>query len=88
MQRRSEQEQQEQNGKRQNVLGQAGLGQAQPLPYTDWTSLRSSNFSPAFIDALSATIDMQFVFDGKGDLQATFGPEDVFDYLYAVGAGQ
>lgn len=52
-------------------------------PYTG-TSLRSSNFSPAFIDALSATLDMRFVSDGKGDLRATFGPEDVFDYLYAV----
>lgn len=27
---------------------------------------------------------MQFVADGKGDLQQTFGPEDVFHYMYAV----
>ncbi len=27
---------------------------------------------------------MRFVSDGKGDLQETFGPEDVFDYMYAV----
>ncbi len=71
-----------QGGPRQQ--SEPGLGQAQPLPYTDWTSLRSSNFSPAFIDALSAAVNMQFVADGKGDLYEIFGPEDVFDYLYAV----
>ncbi len=27
---------------------------------------------------------MQFVSDGKGDLQQTFGPEDIFNYMYAV----
>jgi predicted helicase len=27
---------------------------------------------------------MTFIPDGKGDLQATFGPEDVFNYMYAV----
>ncbi len=27
---------------------------------------------------------MRFVPDGKGDLQQTFGPEDVFAYMYAV----
>ena len=27
---------------------------------------------------------MRFVSDGRGDLQDTFGPEDVFHYIYAV----
>ncbi len=27
---------------------------------------------------------MQFIQDGKGDLQQSLGPEDVFDYMYAV----
>ncbi len=27
---------------------------------------------------------MQFIQDGKGDLQQTFGPEDIFNYMYAV----
>ena len=27
---------------------------------------------------------MQFIPDGKGDLQQTFGPEDIFHYMYAV----
>jgi len=45
---------------------------------------RRPNLSPAFIADMSARLDMQFVADGGGDLQTTFGPEDVFDYLYAV----
>ncbi len=39
---------------------------------------------PPSLPDMSAKLDMQFVADGRGDLQATFGPEDVFDYLYAV----
>ena len=27
---------------------------------------------------------MQFIPDGKGDLHTTFGPEDIFNYMYAV----
>jgi len=27
---------------------------------------------------------MQFIQDGKGNLQQTFGPEDVFGYMYAI----
>jgi hypothetical protein len=27
---------------------------------------------------------MRFIQDGKGDLQQTFGPEDIFHYMYAV----
>jgi predicted helicase len=27
---------------------------------------------------------MQFIPDGKGDLHTTFGPEDIFHYMYAV----
>ncbi|MGB8348136.1 MAG: type ISP restriction/modification enzyme, partial [Ktedonobacteraceae bacterium] len=71
-------------GQGQTGVRMPGLGQAQPLPYTDGTSPRSSNLSSAFIDALSAALAMHFVADGKGDVYATFGPEDVFDYLYAV----
>ena len=63
----------------QNIFRRGG-GTVFPLYLHD----NSSNLSPAFIDALSATLDMQFVSDGKGDLHATFGPEDIFDYLYAV----
>ncbi len=45
---------------------------------------RRPNLSPAFIADISSKLNMQFIADGKGDLQQTFGPEDIFDYMYAV----
>jgi predicted helicase len=45
---------------------------------------RRPNLSPAFITDISNKLNMQFIPDGKGDLQTTFGPEDIFNYMYAV----
>lgn len=43
-----------------------------------------SNFAPAFIKGFSAKLGLTFIKDGRGDLKKDFGPEDVFDYIYAV----
>ena len=45
---------------------------------------RRPNFNPEFIVDLEKRIKLPFVSDGKGDLEKTFGPEDVFHYIYAV----
>jgi predicted helicase len=45
---------------------------------------RLPNMSPAFITDISKKLNMQFIQDGKGDLQQTFGPEDIFNYIYIV----
>ena len=45
---------------------------------------RRPNLSPAFITGISKKLNMQFIQDGKGNIQQTFGPEDIFDYMYAV----
>lgn len=45
---------------------------------------RQVNLKPAFIEDASRRLGMRFIPDGKGDLQTTFGPEDVFHYMYAV----
>jgi predicted helicase len=45
---------------------------------------RRPNLSPAFITDISNKLQIQFISDGKGDLHQTFGPEDIFDYMYAV----
>ena len=45
---------------------------------------RLPNFNREFIADLEKRIKLPFVSDGKGDLNKTFGPEDVFHYLYAV----
>jgi hypothetical protein len=45
---------------------------------------RRPNLSSAFITDISNKLTMQFIADGKGNLQQTFGPEDIFNYMYAV----
>jgi predicted helicase len=45
---------------------------------------RIPNLNPDFVSAFASRLGLKFVSDGHGDLAATFGPEDVFDYIYAV----
>lgn len=45
---------------------------------------RRPNLAKEFIARFAALLNLSFIEDGKGDLQTTFGPEDIFDYLYAV----
>ncbi len=42
------------------------------------------NLNPEFIKAFSEKLGLRFIEDGKGELEATFGPEDIFNYAYAV----
>jgi hypothetical protein len=43
-----------------------------------------SNLSAGMRDALSKSIGLAPLDEGHGDLRANWGPEDAFDYLYAV----
>jgi predicted helicase len=45
---------------------------------------RRANLNPAFIKDVSAHLGLRFIPDDNGDLVETFGPEDVFNYMYAV----
>ena len=45
---------------------------------------RRPNLNPKFIEAFSDKLGLKFVEDGKGDLVDTFGPENIFNYAYAV----
>ncbi len=45
---------------------------------------RRPNLNPEFIKAFSEKLGLAFVEDVKGDLEVTFGPEDIFNYSYAV----
>jgi predicted helicase len=45
---------------------------------------RRANLKPEFMKAVSEKLGLNFVSDGKGDLNETFGPEDIFNYAYAV----
>ncbi|MGA9048273.1 MAG: type ISP restriction/modification enzyme [Dehalococcoidia bacterium] len=47
-------------------------------------SYRHPNLNPEFIKALSEKLGLTFIEDGKGDSKQTFGPENIFDYAYAI----
>jgi predicted helicase len=42
------------------------------------------NLAPEFIAEFEQKLSMKFIPDGKGTLRKTFGPEDVFHYIYAI----
>ena len=45
---------------------------------------RRPNLNPEFVKEIEGKLGLTFVSDGCGDLKRTFGPEDVFHYMYAV----
>ena len=45
---------------------------------------RRPNLDKKFVKELSEKIKLEFISDGTGDLKKTFGPEDIFNYIYAV----
>lgn len=47
-------------------------------------SKRQPNLDSKFTAKMERCLDLRFVGDGAGDLDLTFGPEDVFHYFYAV----
>jgi predicted helicase len=56
-------------------------------PATDefqFVTKRSPNLTPEFTKNFSEKLGLTFVEDGKGDLQETIGPEDIFKYAYAI----
>jgi type I restriction-modification system DNA methylase subunit len=62
--------------------------ESQPSLFIDSHSTSSKgrrpNLSPKFIADVESRLDLKFIADGTGDLKKTFGPEDVFHYMYAV----
>jgi len=51
---------------------------------TSKKKMQVPNINPTFIKTIETKLNLVFVSDGHGDLIATFGPEDIFDYIYAV----
>jgi predicted helicase len=45
---------------------------------------RRPNLNPEFIKVVSDKLGLTFIEDGRGDLEQTFGPEDIFNYAYAI----
>lgn len=42
------------------------------------------NLNPDFLKIVAEKLNLKFISDGNVDLEYTFGPEDVFNYAYAV----
>lgn len=51
---------------------------------TEYPFGKRANLSPKFTAECAAKLGKIYISDGKGDLSATFGPEDIFSYLYAL----
>jgi len=45
---------------------------------------RKPNLSDKFVEEFSGKLGLKFIPDGQGDLKKTFGPEDVFYYIYGI----
>jgi hypothetical protein len=65
-------------GSEQNHLG---------IEESHWPAGRSGrrpNLDPQFVADIEQRVGLSFASDGKGDLKKSFGPEDAFNYIYAV----
>lgn len=45
---------------------------------------RNANVNPKFVDTIAASVGLVWVDDTEGDLEKSFGPEDVFNYIYSI----
>lgn len=57
------------------------------VEHYDWPAGKNNrrpNLNPKFVKAVADRLTLRFVSDGKGDLTETFGPEDIFSYIYAI----
>ena len=53
-------------------------------PTDDAPDGRRPNLTPDFVETCTSRWGLDFVTDGTGDLETTFGPEDVLHYAYAL----
>ena len=64
-----------------------GVGKADRALFSRWAEGkdgRTPNLDSGFVEQIAAATELRFVSDGRGDLRNTFGPEDVFAYIYMV----
>lgn len=74
------------NGKITPEEGKAKISRVTELTKKHFpeTLPRWPNLRPEFVEAVSEHLGLSFVADGEGDLEKTFGPEDILRYAYAV----
>ncbi len=75
---------------KRSVRGQGDLASHEALSalmsslYPEAEYPRWPNLDPWLLDGLRRRLGLRFLPDGVGDLAETFGPEDVFAYIYAL----
>lgn len=65
-----------------DITRQKSLFDASPWPPGE--NGRVPNLNPEFVVDIEKRLCMTFVSDGAGDMEETFGPEDIFHYIYAI----
>ena len=64
-----------------------GVGKAERSLFNRWPQGRDGrtpNLDATFVEAVATATELRFVSDGRGDLQKTFGPEELIAWIYAV----
>ena len=64
-----------------------GVGKAAGLQFSRWSKGRDGrmpNLDSGFVKQITASTELRFVSDGRGDLRKILGPEDVLAWIYAV----
>ena len=64
-----------------------GVGKADKSLWDRWSNGndgRTPNLDWGFVDQIATATELRFVSDGRGNLRKTFGPEDVFAYIYTA----
>jgi predicted helicase len=68
----------------ENTTRQASLLDTASWPPDAAHGGRTPNLNPAFVKDMAARLGLTFTPHAPGDLYTTFGPEDIFHYIYAV----
>ena len=45
---------------------------------------KEPNLNDEFVEEIATSLGLEFIQDGSGDLEKTIGPEDIFNFIYAV----
>ena len=64
-----------------------GIGNAAGSLFNRWTKGKADripNLESVFVEQIATSTQLRFVSDGSGNLQKTFGPENVLAWIYAV----
>lgn len=70
-----------------HLTGDKKIAHQNDLSDTKWPpgkDARMPNLNRDFITSLESNLGIRFVSDRPGDLNATFGPDDVFHYIYSI----